>query len=349
MKKALILAALVGFFAAKPALAKLDVGSDAPQLFIKDWVKGEPIDLSKVEKDKVVVIEFWATWCGPCLRGIPHLSDMQEFFKEKGVRFVGVTDEDKKLVKSFLDDRGWDKKMRYTVACDDKRKTSNAWMKAAEQNGIPCAFVVQGGKIKWIGHPMEDAFGDTIATLADDLERYKKFQAKHKAEEKRIEDIRAKISNAVNAEEWQKAYDAMGELLAIEPDNFAAEFSRYHLLQVKMDKKTDAAKYGRDLVTRTKDVESLNMLSWQVLKHEDFAEGRDLDLSMLAVKKAMKLSDEKEPSVIDTYAWVLAEQGDFKRAIEWEEKAVEMAEGRMKVELEKSLEQMKEMKAKAEA
>jgi len=359
VKKALILAALIGSLGAKPAFAKLDVGDAAPQLHIKDWVQGEPVDLSKVDKKAVIVVEFWATWCGPCLRGIPHISDMQDYFKDKNVTFIGVTDEDKALITRFLEG-GWDKKMRYTVACDDKGKTNRAWMKAAQQQGIPCAFVVNDGKVKWIGHPMDDAFGDTIAKLVDDLPNWKKAEkglkaeaeqraAKERAEAEKKNVVLAKIRNAVNNEEWQKAFDAMGELLELNPDDFAAEFGRYHLLQVKMDKKKDAAKYGRDLVEKTEDVRQLDTFAFQLLKNEDFAEARDLELSLLAIKKAMKLSDEKDPSVLDTYAWVLAEQGDFKRALELGEKAVELAEGRMKVELQKSLEEMKKQKQAAEA
>ena len=102
----------------------------------------------------VYVVEFWATWCGPCKVSIPHLSELQNKFKDKGVVVVGVTDEEASKVKPFVTKMG--EKMEYLVACDKEQKTSAAYMEAYGQGGIPTAFVVgKNGKVLWFGHPMD--------------------------------------------------------------------------------------------------------------------------------------------------------------------------------------------------
>jgi thiol-disulfide isomerase/thioredoxin len=67
----------------------LSVGDDAPALEISKWAKGEKVD--RLEKDRTYVVEFWATWCGPCRTSIPHLTQLQKNYKDKGVQFIGVS------------------------------------------------------------------------------------------------------------------------------------------------------------------------------------------------------------------------------------------------------------------
>ncbi len=129
------------------------LGDKAPPLHIANWVKGKPVQVQGDESKGIHVVEFWATWCGPCRVSIPHLSKMQQQFKDKDVVFIGISDEDVDTVKPFVERMG--DKMDYTVAVDDNRQTYAAYMQAFHENGIPHAFVVnKDGIIAWHGHPM---------------------------------------------------------------------------------------------------------------------------------------------------------------------------------------------------
>ena len=141
--------------------ATLTIGDDVPRLEVHKWLKGTPIQ--QFEKGKVYVVEFWATWCGPCIMAMPHLSALARQYKDK-VDFVGVSvweNTGKKVpdvatIQRFVDEKGSD--MDYNVAMDDPNtnKVANAWLKAAGLNGIPATFVVNSdGKIAWIGHPLK--------------------------------------------------------------------------------------------------------------------------------------------------------------------------------------------------
>src|SRR5215510_7930870 len=111
--------ALVGMVDAHAA----QLGDPAPALQISDWVKGDPLDLAEAKGKQVVVVEFWATWCGPCRVSIPHLTELQKKFKD--VAFVGVSNEDPDTVKKFVTKMG--DQMDYAVAVDKEDKTSDGY------------------------------------------------------------------------------------------------------------------------------------------------------------------------------------------------------------------------------
>lgn len=146
----------------------LTIGSSAPAIDIEHWVSqggGKFDKVTKFEDGKVYIIEFWATWCGPCIASMPHLAELQSNYADKGVQLISVSDEELDVVQSFLDrpvKESEDEQQTYgkltSVYClttDPDRSVHEAYMEAAGQNGIPTAFIVgKDGRIEWIGHPM---------------------------------------------------------------------------------------------------------------------------------------------------------------------------------------------------
>ena len=85
--------------------AALTIGSKAPSLDIEHWISNGNRAFAEVtdfESDQVYVVEFWATWCGPCVRSMPHLVELQEKFKDS-VQVVSVSNEDLDTVNAFLE------------------------------------------------------------------------------------------------------------------------------------------------------------------------------------------------------------------------------------------------------
>ena len=135
------------------ACAEVNVGNKAPEISAQSWINGDGITLAD-SGDKIVVVEFWATWCPPCRESIKHLKKMNAKYKTKNVVFVSLTNEDKATVQKFNIKAGMD------------------WLVGTGSNsaneygvrGIPHAFVVQKGKIIWAGHPM-DGLEEKLAEL----------------------------------------------------------------------------------------------------------------------------------------------------------------------------------------
>ena len=159
------------------------VGSDAPAINAKEWINaGGPVSLSQF-KDRVVVVEFWATWCPPCREAIPHLVKLYNKEKSKGLIVIGLTNEKRK--SAGIDKFVKKMKMNYIVG------TGSTSGQEYGVRGIPHAFVIADGKIIWAGHPMngldevvEKALASKVTKKEVVKKEVKKEVAKPKAEKK---------------------------------------------------------------------------------------------------------------------------------------------------------------------
>jgi peroxiredoxin len=117
-----------------PALLFAQPATKAPNFTLKD-ANGKTIELKKLQ-GKVVVVNFWATWCGPCKAEIPGFMEIYQQYKSKGLEIVGISlDQDGwKPVKPFIDRY----KITYPVVVGDA-SLAEAY---GGINAIPTTFVV---------------------------------------------------------------------------------------------------------------------------------------------------------------------------------------------------------------
>lgn len=134
----------------------LKVGDRAPALNVDRWLKGEPV--KAFQPGTIYVVEFWATWCGPCKQAIPDLTWLQKKYPQVVFIGVDVMEDDPSLVEPFVKQMG--ERMNYRVAADlspadgEGGPVWRAWMDASGIAGIPCSFVIGAdGKVADITSP----------------------------------------------------------------------------------------------------------------------------------------------------------------------------------------------------
>ena len=124
------------------------IGQTAPELNIEKYLQAPEGEKSlSALKGNVVVLEFWATWCAPCVAEIPHLNQLSEEFRDKQVQFISITDEDEDVIAPFLKRQ----EMKSWIGLDTDRSAFEAY----GVRGIPRTFLIdQKGTIATSLHPV---------------------------------------------------------------------------------------------------------------------------------------------------------------------------------------------------
>jgi thiol-disulfide isomerase/thioredoxin len=333
-----LLGAFLMALAAEPGRAEtLGVGSSAPRLDVKSFVQGAPV--SEFEPGKSYVVEFWATWCGPCKTSIPHLNALQK--KYPGITFIGVSiwEDDQAKVEPFVKEMG--DAMAYRVAIDnvpEKGKASDgamakSWMTAAEQGGIPAAFIVnKEGKIAWIGHPMEmDKTLEKIADGSFDLNAVVEETRKERELEARLTKAKSAIKSAMRSGDPKALVAAIDEAAVDVPESIA-KFGPMKLnALIKLEEHDKALEYAKTLAKSAlgNDAQGLNEIAWTIVD-PDAGIKPSAKLNEFALETARRADEKaagKDAGIADTLAKAYFDSGNAAKAVETQERAIKLAKG----------------------
>ncbi|MGL5683168.1 MAG: TlpA family protein disulfide reductase [Marinifilaceae bacterium] len=144
----------------KKLWAKSVLNEKAPELVVTEWLTEKPNT-----KGKFVLVDFWATWCGPCRKAIPELNELQKTFKDKLV-VIGISDETAEKVKAMSEPI-----IEYYSGIDK----AGTMKKALDVRGIPHVILIDPqGIVRWEGYPMLDGHELKAETVKALIEKYGK-------------------------------------------------------------------------------------------------------------------------------------------------------------------------------
>ncbi len=350
--------------------ATLNIGSEAPSIDIEHWVSdndGEFPHVTKFEKDHIYIVEFWATWCGPCIAAMPHIAETQEKYADDKVQVISVSDEDLETVNEFLERkvRGQDEQTyaeltgTYCLTTDTDKSVKKDYFYAAKRTGIPCAFIVgKSGLIEWIGHPM--AMDKPLAKIVNDEWDREEFAVEYKKEmEKRAKEAKIRRKRATAMRSVDKIMQDDGEEAAIAKldelimDEDLAEMKQVFVemrIQLIVENQTEgAADALKTFAKENKSSPMLNELAWGLYERQVAEKDVPDDLLKAALSTAeiAEKSAPKNGAVLDTLAHlVYLVEKDIDRAIEVQKKAVKNA-GNQIDDIQPFLDQLEKEKADA--
>ncbi len=313
----------------------LKVGSSAPAITV-DWVQGNVADTS--DASKTYVVEFWATWCGPCMRSIPHLNELHTKYKSKGLVIMGISDEPMGTVKPFVSKKGG--AMSYPVAVDKDNQMKRNWMEAAKQNGIPCAFVVKESKIAWIGNPLDPNFDKVVlGTLSG---RYNPTLSK------KAEPILKAAKDAVRVKNFQDAYKHYNSLWMLDMKFFGdVAVLKYKTMLVDAKDPAGAEKWGREVVMsakNSKDGVTLREFT-EVILNDSAIDDRDYKMALASALALDEVNSSASNRAL--LAEVYSRQGNLAKAAEVQYEAWMKADPSEKADFKRVLDGYKKSAAKA--
>lgn len=143
-----------------------------PEFFVAAWITTP----AEVAPNKLLVIDFWATWCGPCLKAIPHMNELATTFANDAM-IVGMSDENKSafdagMTKANLTPESF----KYALAIDPESTLKTFFGVTAIPN---CAVISSDGLVRWQGHPA----GLTREVMQSLVDAQKKLSAKSESKD----------------------------------------------------------------------------------------------------------------------------------------------------------------------
>ncbi|MCP4250625.1 MAG: redoxin domain-containing protein [bacterium] len=345
-----VLALVAVSLAAAPARAGLGLGDAAPPITVTDWVKGTPVDLASAKGKKIIVLDFWATWCPPCIQEIPRLTQLQSRYGGQDVMVVGVTGPTRgqqlKPVQQFVERSG--DAIGYTIGWDANNKLWDNYLTAAGIFEIPYLFIIdKQGKIAWQGHTspeLEQTLDKLIAgtyDLAAEIERAKSRN--------QVGTFINQFNQAAAQGDWTSALQALDQVLELTPTDERSIFAAYQIRANEMHDAAGARKWAEGFIERYRDNPSALVSMARFCLRLPTPPERIPDVMLRAARRAYEVSGGKDFSAIEVYAGAAHRVGRLDEAVRLQEAAVELAPPTAKEMVVGTLQYYRQCRALAES
>lgn len=306
---------------------ELSIGDPAPPLRYSKWIKGTPTE--DFSGNKLYILEFWATWCKPCIEAMPHLSELAQKYSEK-MKVIAVNVSERSgnepyesvlpKVEEFVSKNK--ENMKFDVMVDNNnRDMSNNWLRKGNIVGIPATIIIKDSKIIWIGHPLFldavliEIFEDKYDMLAK-KKTYEKDILASMAARNKYNTKMTVIDSALNAKNYPAALKAVNKVIAEEPNAFTYKLKKLQILLAHFD-----VKQVTEFLENTTKLNQSHALGLADYIANQNKIPKEYDLA------AIKLINESftvSSYYLDRLAFLQSRVGDFREASITQQRALEI-------------------------
>jgi len=314
------------------------IGDKAPTIKAAKWVTGKPPALpGEPDANKhVFLVEFWATWCPPCLKSIPHMAQLHKKHEKDGLVVIGVSNEEPETIAAFIKAK---QQMPYYVASDDGMATTTAWTK--DVPAIPHAFIVdKANTVVWQGNPLADIDGMDKAIEQILAGKYDIEAAKQAAmTTKKMNQLMSELQPAYAAKDKEKAFKLLDQMIQLKPDDLHPYLIKQQMLH-EFDMADRIPEWNAKILEAFKDSASAMRKLADFELHSDIAD-RDPVMLLRCALRANELAKGRDAETLEILARTQCALGMIDAAITTQTQAVALGSGETKERIRRVLDYYK--------
>lgn len=327
--------------AQEPApITELLIGDPAPPLPPDGWIRGGAITAWK--PGTIYVIDFWATWCLPCIQEMPQFQALADEFPDGDLVVIGAETRRQPGTPTPQSVLARHEGLDYPIVTDDHDVILNTWILPSGTSGMPVRAIVDGqGRVAYVGEikPQFDHALEQVRAGAWDLEAARVQDISRRQTQSFMEEAIA----AHRAGDFERALSLLDDLIASDPEsNLAYRGFQYEILAADLGDVERASELARRVIEEEgcDNAFVLFVMAYRILDTNGRLSGGpiNIDLSLSAAERASELTSHQDIDTEMILARALNESGDRLRARAVVEQASSWATEAQMEQLERLLE-----------